>query len=138
MGLLYHPTDPMECPKRPPDEFNVAIFQAHINRAKTIFEEMIYLLEAYGYAISWKDPLLTLSILTGLVWLCYRFNMEYIGRYVQILEEMEDTLEKNETLIDTGQLASISSPAGAFVLLFSTEEKRKKGAIYQEGGRGFP
>ena len=78
---LFHPFKPLECPERPPDEFNMAMFQVHIMRAKVILEQMNDLLDLYLYTVSWKDPLLTLGSLIVMVLLCVRFNTEYIGRY---------------------------------------------------------
>ena len=56
------------------------MFQVHVMRAKVIFEDLNAVLELYLYAVSWRDPLLTGSSLAFLVWLCLRFNAEYIGR----------------------------------------------------------
>lgn len=76
---LYHPFKPVDCPERPPDEFNMAMFQVHIMRAKIILEQMNGILELYLYTVSWKDPLLTLTSLILVVLLCLRFNTEYVG-----------------------------------------------------------
>lgn len=78
---LFHPFKPLECPERPPDEFNMAMFQVHIMRAKVILDQLNDVLDLYLYTVSWKDPLLTLTSLVLLVLLCVRFNTEYIGRY---------------------------------------------------------
>ncbi len=80
VNRLYHPYKPLECPERPPDDFNMAMFQVHIMRAKVILEEMNDLLDLYLYTVSWKDPLLTGTSLILVVWLCLRFDTEYIGR----------------------------------------------------------
>lgn len=77
---LYDPQKPIECPSRPPEDFNTTMFQVHVMRAKVIFEDLNAVLELYLYAVSWRDPLLTGSSLAFLVWLCLRFNAEYIGR----------------------------------------------------------
>lgn len=81
---LFHPFKPLECPERPPDEFNMAMFQVHIMRAKVILEQLNDILDLYLYTVSWKDPLLTLTSLILMVLLCVRFNSEYIGRYCTI------------------------------------------------------
>jgi hypothetical protein len=80
VGRLYHPKKPSECPARPPEDFNTTMFQVHVMRAKIILEELNALLELYMYTVSWRDPLRTGFIFVVLVWLCLRFNTEYIGR----------------------------------------------------------
>lgn len=77
---LYHPRLPIECPDRPADDFNMALFQVHMMRAKAIFEDLNGLLHLYFYTVSWKNPVLTGCTLVVLVSLCIRFDTEYVGR----------------------------------------------------------
>ena len=77
---LYHSRRPIACPTRPKDDFNTALFQVHIMRAKVIFEELNDMLDLYFYVVSWKSPFLTGCTLMILMSLCLRFDTEYVGR----------------------------------------------------------
>ena len=80
VNRLYHARRPIVCPARPKDDFNTALFQVHIMRAKVIFEELNDVLDLYLYVVSWKSPFLTGCTLMILVSLCLRFDTEYVGR----------------------------------------------------------
>jgi hypothetical protein len=80
VNRLYHLRRPIACPTRPKDDFNTALFQVHIMRAKVIFEELNDMLDLYFYVVSWKNPFLTGCTLMILMSLCLRFDTEYVGR----------------------------------------------------------
>lgn len=84
VDLLYNRSKPLVCPERPPDEFNTATFQAHMNRVRILYEELSSIFEAYSYMVGWNNPVLTGSIFAFCVWLCVKMDMEFIGRYVYV------------------------------------------------------
>ena len=69
-------------PNTTPDEFRIDLVQLHIARIRALIAGIKKLAGAYLYIVSWEDPILTASSLVIFIWLCLRFNMEYIGRLV--------------------------------------------------------
>jgi len=68
---------------RSPDDFRIDLVQLHIARIGALVADIKRLFSAYSYLVSWNDPVLTALSLIAFVWLCLKFNMEYVGRYVQ-------------------------------------------------------
>lgn len=75
---LYGPS-PYECPSRPADELNMAMFQVHIARLSNIITDLKSSFETYNYVVSWKNPFVTGLSLFLFVRVCIRFNPAYFG-----------------------------------------------------------
>jgi hypothetical protein len=70
---------PYDCPPRPPDELNMAMFGVHLTRLYSLIEDIRKAFQLYGYVVSWKNPFITGISLVLFVYFCFRFNPEYIG-----------------------------------------------------------
>jgi hypothetical protein len=73
--------NPYECPPRPPDELNMALFGVHLARLFSIIEDIRNGFELYIDVVSWKNPLITLASLVLFVATCLRADLEYIGSF---------------------------------------------------------
>ncbi|VEU38305.1 unnamed protein product [Pseudo-nitzschia multistriata] len=72
-------SNPIECPKRPPADLNMAVFSNCITRITAIMDDLNYAISLYQYMVSWENPVWTAFTLIVFQWLCRRFNSEYIG-----------------------------------------------------------
>lgn len=77
---LYGPS-PYECPERPPDELNMALFQVHLARIFNVIEDIRNALEWYQWLVSWKNPIVTLLSLLVFVRFCLQFDPAYFACY---------------------------------------------------------
>lgn len=75
---LYGP-NPIECPNRPPADLNLANFSNYVGRLKGIIDDLNHAVAQYQYIVSWKNPLWTGTSLYVFVWVCLKFDAEYIG-----------------------------------------------------------
>eukprot|EP00536_Pseudo-nitzschia_multiseries_P006667 jgi/Psemu1/255572/estExt_Genewise1Plus.C_1450049 len=71
--------NPIECPKRPPADLNIAMFSNYIGRIKAIIDDMNHAISMYQYMVSWKDPAWTATTLAIFLCFCLLFNTEYSG-----------------------------------------------------------
>ena len=78
-GLICGPEVQEIAPNTTPDDFRIDLVQLHIARIGALIADVKKLVAAYLYLLSWNDPILTLLSLLIFIWLCLRFNMEYIG-----------------------------------------------------------
>ena len=67
---------------REPDDFRIDLVQLHIARIGALIADIKKAFDAYAYLVSWNDPILTGLSFVFFVWICLRFNLEFIGRYV--------------------------------------------------------
>ena len=78
-GLICGPEVQEIAPNTTPDEFRIDLVQLHIARIGALIADIKKLVGAYIYIVSWEDPALTFLSLLIFIWLCVRFNMEYVG-----------------------------------------------------------
>ena len=78
-GLLCGPEVQEIAPNTTPDDFRIDLVQLHIARIGALIADIKKLVGAYIYLLSWEDLVLTFVSLLIFIWLCLRFNMEYIG-----------------------------------------------------------
>ena len=76
---LYSLINPIKCPSRPPEKFNVELIQLYIARIGEIIKDITSLIDTIRYFISWEDPALTGLIMIFFVFTCIYFNAEYIA-----------------------------------------------------------
>ena len=50
----------LPCPPRPKEDFSVATLQKHVQRVTTLIEDVRQLVALYMYAVSWKNPVVTI------------------------------------------------------------------------------
>jgi len=75
---MYGP-NPIECPYRPPADLNMANFSNYISRIKAIADDLKYAIACYQYMVGWENPLWTALSLYMFIWVCLRFDIEYVG-----------------------------------------------------------
>ena len=73
--------DPYECPPRPGEELNMAIFQGHIGRILSLIEDIKGGIEYVQYLLSWKRPSITVISLYFFVRIVVAFDPAYIGSF---------------------------------------------------------
>lgn len=76
---------PYDCPSRPPDELNMAIFQLHLARLLVIVESAKEMLDLYMYLISWKNPLVTLLSLIVFIRCTITLRPEHLTSFPVLL-----------------------------------------------------
>lgn len=70
---------PYECPPRPPDPLNMAMFQVHLSRLSGLGSDIRSVIAAYSYVVSWQNPAITFLSLVLFVRFCFRFDPAYVG-----------------------------------------------------------
>ena len=71
--------NPIKCSDRPPADLNMSNFSNYIGRIKAIIDDVNHAIARYQYMVSWKNPLWTATSLCIFIWVCVRFDTEYIG-----------------------------------------------------------
>ena len=71
--------NPIECSDRPAPELNMSNFSNYIARIKTIIDDVNHAIAQYQYMVSWKNPFWSATTLLTFMWVCIRFDTEYIG-----------------------------------------------------------
>jgi len=72
---------PYACPDRPADEFNLAMFQVHLARMFTIFQDIKNAFAWYHWVVSWQNPIVTGFSLFLFVHFCISFDPAYFASY---------------------------------------------------------
>jgi len=77
---LYGPS-PYECPERPSDDLNMALFQVHLARIFDLIGDVRSALEWYLWVVGWKNPFVTLLSLVLFVNFCLSFDPAFFASY---------------------------------------------------------
>jgi hypothetical protein len=75
---LFGP-NPYDCPPRPAEDLNMAVFQLHLQRIANILEDVKQVIETYRFVVSWKNPYVTGISLLVFLRLCVWFDPAYTG-----------------------------------------------------------
>jgi hypothetical protein len=70
---------PYDCPPRPGEDLNMAVFQLHLQRLSNILEDIKQIVETYQFVVSWKNPVVTGISLFIFLRLCVWFDPAYTG-----------------------------------------------------------